>query len=395
MLRDILLPSKYQNLDDLVADSVKFWNENCQNDLHIYDLKCDETLQRYRKSLPVELLQFINDNSADDICTEFANYLCNVPNAKVPPCLQTWIDEALNLQLPFECDFMQEFGLEISKCVGDDRDCTLSGMGTKKYHEVHRISELLSYFIAEYGIQYCIDIGCGMGYLSHHLGQTLPVVGLEIDEKITKAARERTRKRNIYSANDSIVEFVNFKVTASNFETLATKSNTVNKMINDSKCIIISLHACGDLSASAALKNLYECPWIHGSVTVGCCYHQLNTQDFPNSLKLQSFGLKMSKGSLKLGEQTFTNFNPARLCSLWQSQTNDIITQNPLANSDYIRRHVALLSLQRNYIGRVVESLVLLDRFLLGKEYGFEMNLVPIFDKAKSPRSFCLLAFKK
>ena len=113
----------------------------------------------------------------------------------------------------------------------------------------------------------------------------------------------------------------------------------------------------------------------------------MDTTNFPNSQKLKLMGLKFSKGALKLGEQTFTNFNTQRLLSLWDFQTTDI------KNNDYLKKYVAVLSLQRHFLGRVVESLVLVDRFLLAGEK-FSGFLVPVFDKRLSPRSFCLGAFK-
>ena len=437
MKNEILLPTSISNLDQYLDNLLDFWKTYsvfaCK--YHILDLKSEAVLAEFRQQLPEDCLEFIDQNSVDIVEERLSGLLCGasndnveeaggqVGNCKLPVGLQMILNACLRLQLPLSCNF-EYFGLEITDL--DDKDLHLNvtklGMGSKKLHEVSRTVQLLTQLASKHSVEYFVDVGCGMGYLSHWLGSHLPVIGLEIDALIVQAAKKRTSMRKHRHNELPNVEYIVLDVVGNSLQSLEESSEIVREVggiEGGAKAMIISLHACGDLSAKTALSNLESNHWIKGLVTVGCCYHLMDTSLFPNSAIMQRQGFKFTKGALKLAQQTFTSFSSARLKSLWHSQTLDIIAAinstsssvntlntrkrvntnliplNPDNHTGFIKKHVILLSTIRNYIGRVVESMVLIDRYLLGKEMGLDCFLIRLYNNEKSPRSFCFGAFKK
>ena len=155
---EILLPSGYDSLDELVVDLMGFWEENkhIANEFHIYDLQSKATLERYRNTLDPEITNYIDSNTTDLICTELSNYLCKQPDSNLPTSLESWVQKILKLELPSVCNFKQDFNIDLTSCKGTDKLFTKTGMGSKKYHEVRRISELISILGPKYDFQFII-----------------------------------------------------------------------------------------------------------------------------------------------------------------------------------------------------------------------------------------------
>lgn len=167
-------------------------------------------------------------------------------------------------------------------------------------------------------------------------------------------------------------------------------------------------------------------PSIKAVVSVGCCYHLIETENFPQSNILKGMSLKVDKRALRLGCHTFVGFDKNRVIGLWKSQLMRAITEiegrivmeekegllenlirlekkHKLVHSDISLgemekglKNIALLSVIRCSLGPVVEGLVLLDRFLYLKSfYPNTTSLVPIFNPMISPRNHAVVCIKK
>ena len=181
----------------------------------------------------------------------------------------------------------------------------------------------------------------------------------------------------------------------------------------------------GDLSASTMLDLFKDNPSIKAVVSVGCCYHLMNTNSFPKSSLLKDLNLAVDKRALRLGCHTFVGFDKARVVGLWKSQLFRAITQVEgriivndklglkenlsnieekhglphfdisLTKMERVLKNIAMLSLIRCHLGPVVEGLVLLDRYLyLCRYFPKSTFCVPLFNPKISPRNHAIVCYK-
>lgn len=168
----------------------------------------------------------------------------------------------------------------------------------------------------------------------------------------------------------------------------------------------------------------HEHPRIKAVVSVGCCYHLMNVDEFPKSQIFQELQFKVDKLALKLACHTFHKFDNLRIIGLWRAQTVRAILQVKgklvLNNEDdlpsclrkvafkfnleekMVSEHeldiclkkLAFLSTLRSLLGPLIEACVLLDRMCSLQDLGYAANLIPLFNPKLSPRNHALIAIK-
>lgn len=145
-------------------------------------------------------------------------------------------------------------------------------MTPKKIHEVKRMAALVSHIALETEVTKAVDLGSGLGYLSHFLASKceLSVLAVEAKEHNTHAARERGEYISRKMHKNADFETVAMHVTNSNFTSLCPVP-----------CVLLGLHTCGDL-APISLRMFTTVPTVKAIINVGCCYNLL-TERFPSS----------------------------------------------------------------------------------------------------------------
>ena len=307
-------------------------------------------------------------------------------------------------------------------------DCTKKGMSVKKLHEVKILTKFITQLCQKLQLDTVCDFGSGLGYLSHEVSKELKVIAIEADGARTAAAQKRTerlsRREGYPDLLNNITHVTQF-LTTENADQVFSQSIPSSSEGEESGVLLTGLHACGDLSAKTMLDLFKKTPAIKAVVSVGCCYHLIQTDNFPQSVTLKELSLKVDKRALRLGCHTFVGFDKKRVIGLWKSQLMRAITEiegrivmdegdGLLGNLDRLEKkhklshsdislqemekglkNIALLSVIRCHLGPVVEGLVLLDRFLYLKAfYPSTTSLVPLFDPFISPRNHAVVCVK-
>lgn len=149
----------------------------------------------------------------------------------------------------------------------------------KKLHEIEQLAAHIHGHCAD--MQFVIDLGSGLGYLSEALLQrndNYLILGLEADEQRVQAARQRSQKLLPQGTHKSI-SYQQLFITAdanscARIEQYASELATGNGLPRALRTTIIGLHACADLSISAMLLFL-AMPQVRCLHIMPCCYHKL------------------------------------------------------------------------------------------------------------------------
>ena len=410
------LPHKFKSIEEFAKSSCRLLIELQKwiYDIHPYDIYTNEEflLQNFESSW----IEFLENTPINDVLDILSSLMLGEKplNATVLPksftslmarCKEHW--------LPFP---------EEEVPVDSLADCTKKGMKVKKLHEVKILSTYICQLAEKLKIECICDFGSGLGYLSHEISKKYPVIAIECDPKRTEAAKARTER---LSKREGIkgkeIKYTTEYLTVDNSQKVFATA-TEGK---DSSMLLTGLHACGDLSASTMLGLFKHNPSIKAVVSVGCCYHLMNTCSFPKSDLLKDLNLAVDKRALRLGCHTFVGFDKSRVLGLWKSQLFRAITQvegrivmnekvglqenlfqiekkHNLPHSDITLKemerglkNIAMLSLIRCHLGPLVEGLVLLDRYLnLHRSFPNSTFLVPLFNPKISPRNHAIVSFK-
>jgi SAM-dependent methyltransferase len=406
-MRNIALPASFESELEYFTQLIAFWTRYqhfCS--FHLYDLYQQTILDQFLAEIDPSWRDFLMQNSCEQVIDSMVELMTGTfTGNRYPKDFLNWIERCNEICLPTTFK-PEDFDNSVQNEEYSDLDCTGKGMGRKKYHEVSQLSQLIQSLVLEHRLDFIVDIGCGLGYLTHILAdriqQSWPdfhVFGVDGDRNIVKSAQYRTSKRNKNDKTKLKINFIEHKMSSDNAGELMTAiTSQINAERADEQRMIrggtIALHACGNLSSILSLNHLLD-PAVQLIVTVGCCYQHLNP--FPCSQYFSQRIDSFDKNILKIGTQTFEGFTPERLRSFWMRQTDYGRERalEPTETSEIIIKSLAFLSVIKNYMGQVIESIVLCDRYLDGKERGYECHLLPLFNRKLSPRSFVFIASKR
>ncbi|XP_015585633.1 protein RRNAD1 isoform X3 [Cephus cinctus] len=317
----------------------------------------------------------------------------------------------------------------------------------KKRHEIEKIAQIATDCASAADSERIVDVGAGMGHLARVLAYKygLCVLCIEQQESLSRRARECDGEFFI-TVRKSLPDFKGKKPEHVTLE-VNTSSDTRTKLPD-------CLHPCGDLAAT--LLRLYsEQENIKFICIVGCCYMKLTLEEteekprgYPlsrylsqlknNSLsytalevgchaiesycdklktgkiedlivhayraalesilvakneKLRHAHLKSVKVTRGITFECYCKMATANLPSEYQPNDSDF--KKPCV-TEFLKswwRAVAFSSL-RFMLAPLVETVVLLDRFLFLSEKNLAPTLTPIFDPRLSPRNFVLTSIK-
>ncbi|KAI8142795.1 methyltransferase domain-containing protein [Fennellomyces sp. T-0311] len=319
------------------------------------------------------------------------------------------------------------------------------------------MSTLIKHAGSSHNIDSVLDMGSGQGYLSRALAfhHDMRVLAVDMSEVQTKGA-EKFDRRALYKDNkerkDKLTHITE-KITPENVSgVLARWSDSPDNQ----KWLICGLHACGDLS-TMIMRLFAESDQVTGLVNVGCCYHYLSegkeASGFPMSDTLASMNFTMGttarvlachspwhwpnekEASRKSFQQHFFRALLQKIMvdkNLASASSPHVLAHriNKKNNFDgYVRaalkkfglapdaisadeaerylqeyqqaeKQVTILWTLRSLMANVLESIVLVDRWLYlnqvvkGHSPDAGVWLWPLFDPMESPRNMVFVASK-
>lgn len=307
----------------------------------------------------------------------------------------------------------------------------------KKQHEIRILAPLVWQLYEKNQLEQVIDIGGGIGKLAQVLSNhfNVKVTSLDMDPELQKTGRARN-KFNAKDPNNLV-----------SYKTIEVKKDDTNlQHLFSGKKMSLGLHTCGelansqlDLSIHGGLKNI---------LNLGCCYYRLaktnrvNISQYTQTnpcLSLNLFALTLAtRAHVKLDHWDFEYKNKVKnyrytfhiylhdVLGITQPVTCGNSTEK-LYNQDFasyareqLRRismtttdsddslnryyedpkrlklvnQMILSAIIRGVFGRPLELYVLLDRCLYLQEYGYDVQLLELFDEIESPRNLAIIAEK-
>lgn len=359
-----------------------------------------------------------------------------------PESLTRWLDSMYCLSLPRA----QHPGPSINiPAVLADR------MKTKKMAEVSTAAAYILDVCRNNNITHIIDMGSGQGYLSVSLAFLFPELRiLAIDGSETQLAASQAAATGLGISEHRIQHLQRF-INGS-----AILSSEMATWSGGERCMLVGLHACGNLSEHM-LRYFATVPFITQLGVVGCCYNHIlprsvaSPEGFPISARLREYNLCLSATALMTGCQAPNNWERSDLSKgeseyskrrFYRALLEKILfdkdikldkTNRPVWGvrkgdmgnfAKFTRRAMACLGISENritddelmayeqrykeYNGRIailwtlsvmcckiVESVIALDRYLfLIENGGNEVEVLPLFDYKVSPRNLMLVASK-
>lgn len=159
-----------------------------------------------------------------------------------------------------------------------------SSLSKKKIHEILHFAPLIHNICQEQSFTKCIlDVGCGLGYLSHLLNEKYQykVLGIDCSTKYIHLAYKNQEKFHKMSKNDVI-----FREHYINESSLATLDNSIRENFGEaaSNVCMVGLHACADLSITV-LDLFSKLDSVNSLIIMPCCYHRLKLKQKKNNLE--------------------------------------------------------------------------------------------------------------
>ncbi|KAJ3410406.1 hypothetical protein HDV05_003817 [Chytridiales sp. JEL 0842] len=262
-----------------------------------------------------------------------------------PESLKTYVKTAADLTLPRDV-LLSDYATgvldeEINK-VPKKHGASKAAMSQKKLHEVERFSRVILHEASQHNprLTKIIDVGAGHGYLSHNLSEHYPVVAVDFDVEQTSGSQRRgdflkglapSSKPQTKSKGRQLApgKEVPLRKTAAAAESTFPSSHNItyvtqhisedsltsmlNKMAQDNRdrVMLVGLHACGDLSASAILHTFAKVDSVKSLAVVPCCFNLLTEPESP-TMPTHQHGFPLSsavrdlciKFNLTLGHRT-------------------------------------------------------------------------------------------
>lgn len=181
-------------------------------------------------------------------------------------------------------------------------------MKTKKTAEVARAVQFIHDMCAARGITRVVDMGSGQGYLSITLAYMFPELQvLAIDGSESQIAGSQAFSDSLGVKKSQLTHMVSW---IDGSQALADK---VQDWASGEKCILVGLHACGNLSEHM-VRYFANVDCIDALAVVGCCYNHIVPQSeecpdgFPISAALRSRNVTLSPTALMTGCQAPNNW---------------------------------------------------------------------------------------
>ncbi|KAJ6782702.1 hypothetical protein PWT90_10518 [Aphanocladium album] len=181
-------------------------------------------------------------------------------------------------------------------------------MKTKKIAEVARATRLIHDMCAVRGIRRVVDMGSGQGYLSISLACLFPELQvLAIDGSESQVAGSQAFADALGIPQRRLRHMVHW------IDGSSTLVDKVQDWAAGEECILVGLHACGNLSEHM-IRYFATMPCMDALAVVGCCYnHIVPLSDtcpdgFPISAALRDRNVTLSPTALMTGCQAPNNW---------------------------------------------------------------------------------------
>ncbi|KAK2011634.1 hypothetical protein LZ32DRAFT_606266 [Colletotrichum eremochloae] len=359
-----------------------------------------------------------------------------------PESLTKWLSSLQSLSLPR----VQRPGPSI------DLPEVLTGrMKTKKIAEVSTAAAYIQRVCQANGITHVVDMGSGQGYLSVSLAFLSPNLRvLAIDGSAAQIEASEAAAAGLGIPEHRIQHMRRY------IDGTAPLAGEIAAWAGGEKCMLVGLHACGNLSEHM-LKYFATAPFITHLGAVGCCYNHIVPRSaacpdgFPISEKMRNRNVMLSATALMTGCQAPNNWERPDLSKeeseyskrrfyrallekilfdkgieldkenrpVWGVRKGDMasfakftrraieylgidggsITDDELVSyGDRYRGYnakIAILWTLGVLCCKIVESVIALDRYcFLIENGGQDVDILPIFDYKTSPRNLMLVASK-
>jgi SAM-dependent methyltransferase len=300
---------------------------------------------------------------------------------ELPHQIQDWMSMALRLNVLAKEITTQE----LCDSAYNSNILTKSGMSFKKYHEVVNLFGVINRVASQNNIDTIIDLGCGKGYLSHHLSHFYTVVAIDANSTLLQNAKRRGLR---FASRKTPILYLDAFVTCQNMDQLMAK---IYKH-SSGRILITGLHGCGDLSGKTMQHWFKNIDAIKAIVSVGCCYHHIDLADFPLSCQFGEIKGCFTRFKMKQATFSFESFDKVQIKSKW----NELIEKNKLDNQSECNpatEKLIMLVFTLKLIGsNAMEFVISLDRYMSLSDYS--PRLYQIFDSKISARNKCLVATK-
>ncbi|KAI0243974.1 hypothetical protein L0F63_004623 [Massospora cicadina] len=308
-------------------------------------------------------------------------------------------------------------------------------MSPKKQHEVGTMAEFVGKFAAAHKVATVVDLGSGQGYLSRLLAFQHGLNVLGVDGDSAKRVGAHKMNAQFLKRSTQAPGKLSHTTLVVDSATLPQLQKAIADFNGTQAWLLCGLHTCGPLAYTTIdlfLKSDAKC-----LVSVACCYNRLTEEDFPSSeflkarapstwaanpdgcfefFKRHFYRALLQKLMVELGLITATQAPPTigKLkkfsYSSFQTYAEAALTQlryrvpsSEKLNSFYTQhltgyRQLALVWTLQSALAPVVETLLILDRYLNIKERlgsSGSVTILPMFDLTLSPRCFALVAHKE
>jgi hypothetical protein len=358
-----------------------------------------------------------------------------------PEALSHWLRQVRSLALPRK----QRSGREVLL-----PDVLKARMNTKKISEISVAVAHVEDVCKARGITHIIDMGSGQGYLSvslAHLFPDLRILAVDGSEKQVEGSRAFAQTLDIPEGRlRHLVRWI---------DGTASLASELRQWAKGEKCMLVGLHACGQLSEHM-IRYFGELPFISSLAVVGCCFNHIVLlseacpNGFPISATLREKGVTLSPTAMMTGCQAPNNWQRAEATKvqssytkrrfyrtllekvfydkrivlstedrpIWGTKSTDLASFEKYATQmmhnlgitgrieadelrDYAHRYqdydrrIAILWTLSVLCCKVVESIIAIDRYSFLVERGIPfVDIVPMFDYKASPRNLVIVGDK-
>ncbi|KAG5893231.1 hypothetical protein JTB14_013393 [Gonioctena quinquepunctata] len=254
------LPSSYTSSAEYLKDSLDFlkkyqWLYNYSN-THVL-------VNKIFANIPADWSECFKKLSNE----ELNNLPTNGLKDDVPETLKLFLNTIESLK-PGELSKFQD---DVRNADGFPHNC---GLSEKKLHEISLLAPAIHEICESKDVSFVIDIGSGLGYLSHHLYERYKynVLGIECSKNYIELAYKNQEKFHPSSKNQ--VNFVEHFIDEESVSKITELADQKFGQLGIRSCCIVGLHACADLSITI-LDLFSKLEFAKCMAIMPCCYHRI------------------------------------------------------------------------------------------------------------------------